>query len=119
MKKKQTEFLNYAKIRGIIGRSEIQKVNNRKSIIFSLMTQYTKVNNDETIIETTWINVLYWAKENEEIPELIKNKTVVEIEGRLQWMRYTRADGTSALNHRILANSMEILGTTDEIELQA
>ncbi len=115
MEKQQTEFLNYVKLRGIAGRSKTQQFGDKTLVSFSLMTETSHQSKDANTIEITWHPVKCWNPSEDPIPDIIKNQSIVEVEGRLQMKRYTRPSGEEILCYEVLAQKMTILGTAGNL----
>ena len=118
MEKQQTQFLNYVKLRGIAGRSETQQFGDNTLVSFSLMTETAHRSKDANTIEITWLPVRYWNPSENPVPEIIKNQSVVEVEGRLRSKRYTRPSGEEIISYEVLAQKMTILGTAGNLTVK-
>ena len=115
MEKQQTEFLNYVKLRGIAGQSETQQFGDKTLVSFSLMTETAHRSKDANTIEITWLPVRCWNPSEDPIPNIIKNQSVIEVEGRLRMKRYTRPSGEKILSYEVSAQKMTILGTAGNL----
>lgn len=106
------EFLNKVHLRGIVGTSDVKDFQGKKYIRCSVVTEYAYKNqNNETIIETFWINVIaYEGKKisGEDILN-IKKGTKIEVVGRLKSISYTNPEGNRRSVVEAIANEIHII----------
>lgn len=89
---------------GISGVRKISIVDS-KVARFVLMTRYFKTSKEgHRIVETELHNVVVW-KNNELFEELMDGK-IVEVEGRVRYVRYISAEGEEKILTEIVANKL-------------
>ena len=103
------EQINSVELLGIVGSVRLNTVADKEVINFSLATNYAYKSQDgESIIETTWHNVVAW--ERKEMPDFrqIKKGTVVHVLGRLKVHKYINSDGVEKTAFEVLASKLAI-----------
>jgi len=103
------EFLNRIELVGIVGRISRQTVSCHEVAKISLVTEYCfKDKSGNSVVETTWHNVVAW--QNGEMPlDLIEKGTHVCVHGRLRCRRYTSESGEPRSSYEIIAKEVNIL----------
>ena len=82
------------------------------------MTEALYRSKDSNTLEVTWLPVKYWNPSESPVPNIMKNQSVVEIEGRIRAKRYTRPNGEEISYYEVLAQKMTILGTTGNLTVK-
>ncbi len=101
-------MINKAILIGHVGRDpEHRTTNNGTSVsTFSLATT-RKYNGNE---ETTWHNVVAWAKLAEICADYVKRGQLVYVEGRIQVREYEDRDGNPRKAFEIVAEQLRMMG---------
>ena len=86
------EFINQVHLRGIVGTVREVTVDGRAHYRFSLCTEYLYRVNQGPVVETTWHDVSYFAKQGERLDWLTKG-AIVEAEGRIRMQSYHTPEG--------------------------
>lgn len=97
-------------LRGIVGTASVTVVGDKKTINFSLATEYAYRDNDgNAIIETNWFNCRAW--DGTDIADFtnLHRGDKVHLIGRLRCRRYQSADGGTNNMYEVIVNSLEIL----------
>lgn len=105
------EFQNRIDLRGVIGRADVNSINQSKVCNFSVVTEYSSMDREgNPVIETTWFNVSAWEGRSG-IPELssIQRGAWVHVIGRVRMRRYTTQDNEERTTWDVLARKVEIL----------
>ena len=101
--------INKIHLRGNVGSSRIINVAEGSVVRFSLATnEIIKDRNGALIEETQWHNVVAWSKKDMPDFTLIDKGAVVEVEGKMRYVRYTNADGIEKILPEVLATSLLI-----------
>lgn len=99
--------LNKVELVGVIGRINIQNVDNTRRASISMATNYAyKDRNGYPVIETTWHNVKAWEGRRISLDGLEKG-TYAKITGRIRNQKYTDSSGVERYQTEILASSLE------------
>ena len=104
------EVVNKVVLRGRIG--SVRELNTQlcKTKRFALSTQEVYKNlRGEVVAETQWHNVAAFDKEIEEGFEYIQTGIMIELEGRLKYVRYINADGIEKTLTEIKATKVKVL----------
>ncbi len=104
------ESLCKIELRGIVGTASVTVVGGKKTITFSLVTEYAYRDNDgNAIIETNWFNCRAW--DGTDIADFtnLHRGDKVHLIGRLRCRRYQSADGGTNTMYEVIVNSLEIL----------
>ena len=109
------EFLNRIVLRGVVGRAEVNAVNNSKVCNFSVVTDYsTKDREGNPAIDSTWFNVSAWeGKDVLDDPYQVVKGVWVEVIGRVRQRRYTTQDNEERTALDVIARSVKILPKED------
>ena len=119
MEKQHFDFLNTIKLRGIAGQPKTQQFEGKTLISFPVMTEALYRSKDSNTLEVTWLPVKYWNPSESPVPNIMKNQSVVEVEGRIRMKRYTRPNGEEITYCEVLAQKMTVLGTTGNLTVKA
>lgn len=106
------EQLNKVELRGIIGISHTEKVQDKMKATFMVATDYLYKNAaGEVVVETTWHNVIAWegGRISAETIQKIEKGAGVHICGRLKNSRYYGIDGKEKCITETIANTLEVL----------
>lgn len=104
------EFLNKIEIRGIVGNSSLQKVDDTRLCRFSVVTELAYKGNDGTnIIESTWFNVTAWEGKDITDQEAITRGAIVHVIGRLKCNRYVDTNGNDRVQYEIVARKVDVV----------
>ena len=106
------EFLNKIILRGVVGTANVQDVQGKKHVHFSVVTEKASKGPDgQFMVEVFWISV--GAFEGKAIPaeEILKIKkgAKVEVVGHLRSVRYTGEDGTPRMHVEALASQLHVI----------
>ncbi len=104
------EVVNKVILRGSIG--GVRELNTQlcKTKRFALSTQEVYKNiRGEVVAETQWHNVAAFDKELEEGFEYIRTGIMIELEGRLRYVRYINTDGIERTITEIRATKVKVL----------
>lgn len=110
------EFLNEIRLRGVIGRAEINSYNARQVCNFSVVTEYVSADRDgNAVIDTTWFNISAWSGK-EGIADLysLQKGVWVEVSGRLRIRRYTTQDNEERSACEIVARTVRVVARENE-----
>lgn len=113
------EFVNEIRLRGIVGRSEVNHVNSKQVCNFSVVTEYSTVDREgNSAFETNWFNVSAWSG-REQIADLssIQKGAWVEVIGRFRSRRYMNSENEERISNEVLARSVSIV-TRDNDRMQ-
>ncbi|MBP3202373.1 MAG: single-stranded DNA-binding protein [Bacteroidales bacterium] len=103
--------MNEMRLRGIVGRSEVNHVKGKQVCNFSVATDYGTVDREgNPAIETTWFNVSAWSG-REGIVELsaIQVGAWIEVIGRVRVRKYTTAENEERSTSEILARTVRMV----------
>jgi len=113
------EFLNRIELKGVVGRAEINNINNSQVCNFSVVTEYSTVDKERnSIIDTTWFNVSAWSG-RDSIPDLtgIQKGAWVRVVGRVRIRKYVAQNGEERSTSDVVAHTVELL-QRDEYQMQ-
>lgn len=108
--------MNEIRLRGVVGRAEINSYNERQVCNFSVVTEYSTVDREgNSAIDTTWFNVSAWSG-REGIPDLysIQKGSWVELSGRVRIRRYTTQENEERTVSEVVAYSVRIIQRENE-----
>lgn len=108
--------MNEIRLRGVVGRAEINSYNERQVCNFSVVTEYSTVDREgNSAIDTTWFNVSAWSG-REGIPDLysIQKGAWVELSGRVRFRRYTTQENEERTVSEVVAYSVRIIQRENE-----
>lgn len=101
--------INKVYLRGNVGNSRMMNVAQGSVIRFSLATtEIIKDRKGNLIEETQWHNVVAWSKKGMPDFSLIDSGSVVEVEGKMRYIKYTNADGIEKILPEVLATTLLI-----------
>ena len=107
------EQLNKVELTGTVGSVNSRKIGDKVSLHFSVATNVMCKNAEgESVCETTWHNVRYFAERKDPLSSKVSKGAYVHILGRLRNYRYTGVDGTDRTGTEILASSVQVLEET-------
>lgn len=109
------EFLNRIKLRGIVGRSDINAFNGSHVCNFSVVTEYsTRDREGNSAVDVTWFNVAAWER-NDVIEDLyqIQKGVWVEVTGRIRVRRYTTQENEERTALDVVARKVVVLPRED------
>lgn len=103
------EFINKIILRGIVGTAKIQQFHEKTFANISVVTEYAYRNRDGVpTIEMTWHNVRAFERKGICLEGLEKG-ALVEVEGRLQAVRYTDAAGVDRTTYEVEASKLSVI----------
>lgn len=108
--------MNEIRLRGVVGRAEINSYNERQVCNFSVVTEYSTVDREgNSAIDTTWFNVSAWSG-REGIPDLysIQKGAWVELSGRVRIRRYTTQENEERTVSEVIAYSVQLIQRENE-----
>ena len=117
--------LNKAQIIGHLGKDpELKQLDSGRSVVkFSVATSEKWKNKDgEKHEETTWHNIVAWAKTAEVMAEYLKKGSHVYLEGKIANRSYEDKEGNTKYISEIVASSFQFLdkrGDNDQKEKQS
>ncbi len=101
--------INKIILRGYVGSSRILNLAQGSVIRFSLATnEIFKDRNGNVTQETQWHNVVAWSKKGMPDFNLIDKGAIVEVEGRMRYVKYTNADGIEKILPEVMATTLLI-----------
>lgn len=101
------ESLCKIELRGIVGTASVTVVGDKKTINFSLATEYAYRDNDgNAIIETNWFNCRAW--DGTDIADFtnLHRGDKVHLIGRLRCRRYQSADGGTNTTYEVIVSEL-------------
>lgn len=111
------QHLNRIELKGNVGNIRISENAAGKVARFSLATNYIYTNREnETVVETTWHNIVAWEGKNIRDIERITKGEKVYVSGRLRMSRFTGNDGEDRQMYEVVAAK---LLTGDELAAPA
>ena len=105
------EFLNKIELKGVVGRAEVNNINDSQVCNFAVVTEYSTIDKDRnSIIETTWFNVSAWAG-RDSIADLysIQKGAWVHVIGRQRARKYTAQNGEERTTMDVVAHTVKLL----------
>lgn len=111
------EQLNRVELCGHVGTARVSNFGNGTSCLrFCVATNYAYKSSDgETVIETTWHNIIKWGKPEEF--QGISKGTSVHVTGRIHNQRYMGQDGEERICTEIVATELSIVDTPVTVEM--
>lgn len=109
------EFINKIQLRGVVGRADVNLVNNSRVCNFSVVTEYSVKDRDgNPATDITWFNVSAWeGKDVTEDLYAIQKGVWVEVIGRIRLRRYISQDNVERTALDVLARRVKVLERED------
>ena len=103
--------LNRIELKGNVGNIRISETGAGKVARFSLATNYIYPNREnETVVETTWHNIVAWEGKNIRSVERITKGEKVYVSGRLRTAKFTGNDGEDRQVYEVVASKLLTAG---------
>lgn len=105
------EFINEIRLRGVVGRAEVNTFNGKQVCKFSVVTDYSTVDREgNSAIESTWFNVSAWSGRNTIIDLYsIQKGSWIEVIGRYRIRKYIGADNEERTTSEVLAHTVKLV----------
>lgn len=102
--------LNRVELRGIVGRVNIQTINDNRMARISVATNYAYKDREGcAVIDTDWHNVIAWEGRKIACIDQIENGTKLRVVGRIRYQRYAGFDGVDRVAAEIVASEVNII----------
>lgn len=103
------EHLNRVELQGTVGAVRYNEVFGSGVANFSLATEHNYTNGTDTIVETTWFNVVAWSGKNiDDLSKVVKGCNV-RVVGRFRTNKYTNIQGEEKVHYEVLAQELKVL----------
>lgn len=110
------EQINRIELRGTVGSSRQQKVNDRMVTNFTMITSYAfKDIEGNAVIEDMWHNVTAWEGRSVKDVDKIVKGTKLYVEGRLRARTYTNAGGEERQIIEVVANKINFINPEEQL----
>lgn len=105
------EFINEIRIRGVVGRADVNTPGSRQVCNFSVVTEYSTVDRDGgPVTETSWFNVAAWeGRCGLQDLHSVQKGSWVEVIGRTRIRKYTTLDNEERTSFDVIARSVQVL----------
>lgn len=102
------QFLNRVDVHGIVGRTNIERIGDKKCLTMSVVTEYAHIDeNGEACVELTWFMVRAFEGPDTQDIEFIQKGSFVAVTGRFMSKRYTDANGNEKNTYEIYASKVK------------
>lgn len=105
------EFLNRISLRGVVGRADVNYVNNSHVCNFSVVTEYsTRDREGNPDVDVTWFNVAAWeGRDGIHDVFQIQKGLWVEVTGRVRMRRYLTQENEERTVMDVIARTVKVI----------